>query len=568
MKLLEHFKELTTHPKNAQELKGLILQLAIEGKLTKKWREENPDVEDAGLLLKKILSAKNRNQKKLSFLSNITQIKKPFEIPSNWNWALMSDITYLITDGTHHTPNYIESGVPFISVKNLSKGGIDFSDSKYISEEEHQQLIRRCNPEFEDVLLTKIGTTGIAKVIDVKMDFSIFVSVALLKIVKEYLHSYYIELCINSPFIKRQSSDGTEGVGNKNLVLRKIKEFLIPIPPLEEQKAIVAVVEELFKEIEELELKTKERIRLKEDYVSSALQQLANGDTEAEWLKIQKHFKTFFTEKSAVKKLRETILQLAVQGKLTKHWRSENPNQEHAKVLLEKIKAEKAQLIKDKKIKPEKPLPAINKDEIPYDLPEGWVWCRLGEITQKLGAGSTPLGGKNAYLDEGIMFFRSQNIHNYFLKLKDVAFISSKTHEKMNGTKVQSEDLLLNITGGSIGRCALVPVDFTSANVSQHVAIVRLVEKRIKEYIHFLMLSPAFQKNIMDVQVGVSREGLSMTKLKLFLVPFPPILESYEIINKINFLMHFCDELEKEIKQNTEQVEALMKSCLREVLEF
>jgi len=207
-------------------------------------------------------------------------------------------------------------------------------------------------------------------------------------------------------------------------------------------------------------------------------------------------------------------------------------------------------------------LPKITEDEKPFELPDGWVWCRMGDLSEKLGAGSTPSGGKSAYVEQGIMFFRSQNIYNDYLKLDGVAMIPETIHERMKNTKVQPKDILLNITGGSIGRCALIPDDFNTANVSQHVAIVRLIELASRKYIHKFIISPGFQNRIMDVQVGVSREGLSMTKLKMFPTPLPPLEEQKAIVKLVDELMVYCDGLERDVEQRDKYLEDLMASCL------
>jgi type I restriction enzyme S subunit len=151
----------------------------------------------------------------------------------------------LITDGAHHTPKYQDSGVPFLSVKDVSGGRIDFDDTRYISEEAHRELTRRCNPEFGDILLTKVGTTGIAVEVDVDREFSIFVSLALLKFSRENVDRRFLCNLINSPIVKRLSADNTQGIGNKNLVLRLINQFVVPLPPLSEQRRIVAKVDVL-----------------------------------------------------------------------------------------------------------------------------------------------------------------------------------------------------------------------------------------------------------------------------------------------------------------------------------
>ena len=184
----------------------------------------------------------------------------------------------------------------------------------------------------------------------------------------------------------------------------------------------------------------------------------------------------------------------------------------------------------------------------PFPITPSWCWTNLGDIVVKLGAGSTPLGGKAVYREAGIKFLRSQNVWNDGLRLDAVAFIDPKTHEKMSGTWVEPGDILLNITGASIGRCSVVPDAFDTANVSQHVAIVRLAQKELRRFLHLWICSPSFQKEIMSVQVGVSREGLSMKRLQEFAIPVPPLAEQKRIVARVDQLMALIDQLEA--KQN------------------
>ena len=257
---------------------------------------------------------------------------------------------------------------------------------------------------------------------------------------------------------------------------------------------------------------------------------------------LERHFDIALKSPDGIKKLRELILSLAMQGKLV----PQNVKDQSASELLKEIEAEKKKLIKEGKIKKQEPLPPIKPEEIPYEAPVGWVWVRLGTILSKYGAGSTPLGGQKVYKDNGIMFLRSQNIWNDGLRIEDVARIEQSTHEKMAGTKVETNDILLNITGASIGRSAIFPSNFDEANVSQHVAILRSISRNIVPFLHGVVISPLFQKTIMEKQVGVSREGLSMSKLKDFLIPLPPLAEQKRIVAKIDQLMAQCDKLEAE----------------------
>ena len=251
------------------------------------------------------------------------------------------------------------------------------------------------------------------------------------------------------------------------------------------------------------------------------------------------------------KALRQKILDLAIRGKLV----PQDPNDEPASVLLERIRAEKQQMVKDGKLKPKdiKNDTVIFKgddnlhyekfqdgtvkcieDEIPFELPEGWSWCRLFSLSIKIGAGSTPTGGAVVYTTSGIKFIRSQNVYDDGLLLDDVAYIPEEINQKKSGSIVKSKDILLNITGGSIGRCSLVSDDFDVANVNQHVMIIRLANLELRKYIHSVVISPYIQEQIISRQVGSGRGGLSAETLSTFLIPLPPLNEQVSINRKLN----------------------------------
>ncbi len=250
----DNFDLLYDVPENVGEFRKAILQLAVMGKLVVQDEKDEP----AGVLLKKILAEKERlikekKIKKIKPLQTIESEDVPYIAPKGWEWIRLDAICNQITDGTHHTPTYTSTGVPFLSVKDISSGKIDLTNTRYISKEEHEELIKRCKPEFNDVLFTKVGTTGIAKVIDVEVDFSIFVSLSLLKFSKQFCSPYYLELVLNSPFVKAQSKKNTMGVGNKNLVLKYIENLILPLPPLAEQRRIVARINQLMSFCDKLE---------------------------------------------------------------------------------------------------------------------------------------------------------------------------------------------------------------------------------------------------------------------------------------------------------------------------
>ena len=196
---------------------------------------------------------------------------------------------------------------------------------------------------------------------------------------------------------------------------------------------------------------------------------------------------------------------------------------------------------------------------MPFEVPDSWVWTRLGEICSKIGSGSTPRGSN--YSANGIPFFRSQNVYNDRLVYDDIKYISEEVHQKMKGTEVLANDLLLNITGGSLGRCTVVPADFNCGNVSQHVCIMRsvLVEP---EYFHALVLSSYFAKSMKIT--GSGREGLPKYNLEQMGFPLPPLTEQQRIVAEIEHWFALLDQIEQE----KSDLQAIIKQTKSKILDL
>jgi type I restriction enzyme S subunit len=255
----------------------------------------------------------------------------------------------------------------------------------------------------------------------------------------------------------------------------------------------------------------------------------------------------------AIPRLRRFILDLAVRGKLVE----QDPEDEPAGELLREMGS------RFKRLKITKKQVPLEAKEIPFALPDRWQWTRLGQICEKTGSGSTPRGGKEAYVETGIPFLRSQNVYNDGLRLTDVVFIDEPTHQRMAGTRVLPCDLLLNITGGSIGRCAKVPADFHEANVSQHVAIIRVGMPGTEDFIHALILSPYFQSFVDTRQTGAGRGGLPKNRMDSIPVALPPLAEQHRIVAKIDELMALCDQLEAARQEREQCRERLVAGSLQ-----
>lgn len=239
--------------------------------------------------------------------------------------------------------------------------------------------------------------------------------------------------------------------------------------------------------------------------------------------------------------LRDAVFQAAIQGNLTERL----PSDSNVSDLFSEIVSKKVELLRQKKRSKDSsdkitPYNVNDLDELP-GIPNEWRWVKLGELCEKIGAGSTPSGGSKVYVREGIKFLREQNIHNDSLVLDGVAFIDKATNQSLKGSQVYAQDILMNITGASIGRNSLVPDDFDLGNVNQHVLIIRLIDKRVRMYLHHCLQSPFIFNQMMSEQKG-DKPGLSATRVSNFMIPLPPMEEQYRIVARVDELLKHIDE--------------------------
>ncbi|TYB74055.1 restriction endonuclease subunit S [Bizionia myxarmorum] len=580
MQLLQHFKELTIRPKNAKELKGLILQLAIQGKLTANWRAENKDIEPASELLKRIQKekeqlVKEKKIKKGNVFSELSYDDIPYTISEKWIWCKVGDITDIIAGASFKSGDFNKTGgVKCIKITNA--GVRDFVETNDYLPEGFNELYTNYLIKEGDLILalTRPYIKDGLKISTCPPSYNnslLNQRVASIRSMSSYVFHPYIFSFIQSPMVLKLYKSKFDGKSQQpNMKMGDIIDLVISLPPLEEQKEIVKVVETLFKEVEQLEQLTVARIGLKEDFLTSALNQLTTNNAKQEWTFLQEHFKSFFNETTNIKKLRETVLQLAVQGKLTADWRANNPDTEDASILLKRIQEGKAQLIKEKKIKNEKALPKITKDETPYELPEGWVWCRLIDISVYIQRGKSP-----KYSDiKKYPVIAQKCIQWKDFEMYKAKFIDPETIIKYGPERIlKTGDLLWNSTGrGSLGRIGLYNElynDYELAVADSHVTVIRVDKENCNaDYAFKYLSSPFIQDHIESRSSGSTNQiELNTTTVKETMFPLAPLEEQKVIVEKVNALMGLCDALEQEVQQSQEHSEMMMQSVLREVFE-
>lgn len=488
---------------NAQDLKNSILQRAIEGKLVPQRKEEGTAKELlAEIRAEKEKLIKAKKIKKQRKLAPILFDDIPFDIPKNWAWVRLEEILLSLTDGTHKTPIYKDEGIPFLSVKNISNYKIDFSNLKYISIEEHKKLCKRCCPKKGDILLSKVGTTGIPVIIDTEKEFSIFVSVALLKI-SSLIDAKFLLILLESPLVQTQCQMHTRGVGNKNWVLTDIANTLVSLPPLAEQHRIVARIEELQPDID------------------------AYDKAQTELRTIEQRFPN---------DMKKSLLQYAIEGKLVPQRKEEGT----ARDLLAEIRAEKEKLIKAKKIKKTKPLPEITDDEKPFDIPDSWEWVRLEEIGSVIGGG-TPKTKIIEYWDGTIPWITPADMKFIGKYAKGGKRNISSLGLQKSSAQLMPKGTVLFSSRAPIGYIAIADNDIST---NQGFKSIVPFDMRCNEYIYYCL-----QARLNDIKhraSGTTFKEISGAEFGKIMIPFPPIAEQHRIVVRIEELLPLCRQLASE----------------------
>ena len=453
------------------------------------------------------------------------------ELPSNWILVNFNLVSNKITDGTHHTPNYTVSGVPFLSVKNIRNDSIDFDNCKYISLNDHNQLMKRCNPGYRDILLTKSGTIGRTAVIKTKMEFSLFVSVALLKLKQDLLNPFFTKYYFDYYFSKTNIQQTVKGGVIKNLHLEDINKLPIYLPPLPEQQRIVAKIEELFTKL---------------DAGVAALQKA----------------------KALLKQYRQSVLKAAVEGKLTEEWRRENGKRiETASVLLERIQAERKQRL-GSKYKPPKPVDSSN---LP-DLPDGWVWATWEDILSNED-GAFKRGPFGSSLKKSMFVESGYKVYEQYCPINDDCsferyFITEQKYKEMESFAVQAGDYLISCSG-SLGKITQVPSQFKKGIINQALLRVRINTKFYSApfFMHFFG-SPYFQKQLLTNTTGSAIQNLKgVRELKAIPIPLMSIQEQDIIVKEIDRLFSIIDESELIINTELKHSQSLRQSILKRAFE-
>lgn len=584
-RLLAHYERIADAPDAIARLRRFILDLAVRGKLV----PQDPNDEPASELLKRIAKEKARLVKageirKFVGPEAVPLQDQPFNVPRNWEWVRLGDVLTKLTDGTHHSPpNGPVGDFKYITAKNIKNEGVLLDDVSYVSREVHEEIFSRCDPAKGDILYIKDGaTTGVVTVNDLDEPFSMLSSVALLKLPSCLFNRLIVEF-LRSPFFYEQMRGFMKGAAITRVTLKRMGPALLPLPPLAEQYRIVAKVDELMGLCDRLEAARAGREAVRDRLAAASLARLNAPDTKASPAKVGTGFasgdaseneSTFqadarfaldalpalTTRPDQIKRLRQTILNLAVRGKLV----PQDTKDEPASELLKRITKEKVGSKKSKA-----PLTGTTPNEIDgFDaqlkLPIGWAWASLDEITH-VGTGLTPSKARPDYFEGGnIPWINSSSTSGDVIREAKL-FVTQKAIKECRLKIFPTGSLIVALygQGKTRGQVAELGLD---ATVNQACAVVQWLPS-FHEIKGFVRLTLEQQYDAMRERAeGGPQPNLNVGKIKDRVFPFPPLAEQRRIVAKVDALMALCDRLEASLTATAATRRRLLDALLAEAL--
>ena len=496
------------------DLRQAVLQAAIQGKLTKQLPEDG----NANEQINKIFAAKEaylwEKGKKKVVLKPITEKDLSFDFPKNWSVIRLGRVVSILGRigfrGFTKSDFTDKTGAISLSPGNLLPSNkMTFEACSYIKWEKYNE-----SPEIKiqngDLLLVKTGSSyGKCAIVEYLPKEST-INPQLARIVSHGVNISFLRIVFSSPFAKSQFESFVTGTATPTFSQEKIANFVLPFPPIEEQHRIVARVDELMARIDDLEKTETELEKLKAAFP---------GDMKA------------------------ALLQAAMQGKLTEQL----PADGDAADLINQIAKEKDQLIKEGKIKKEKPLPVITPDEVPFDIPENWKWIRLGLLVSVISGTSY---NKTQTCNSGLRIARGGNLINEEIVLldndvflpKDVFFDEAKC--------IQPKDIVIVASTGSlkgIGRAAFCNKQLDDViQIGAFLRIVRCVDKRLFGYVSSIFKGYYYKKWIRNSVNGIGIQNIKEEHITNMLIPLPPLAEQKRIVEKLDKLLPLCDGLVEE----------------------
>ena len=536
--LLSNLNLLATAPGGAAKLRELILTLAVQGKLV----PQDPADEPASVLLQKIRAEKDRliaegKIKRDKPLAEIAEEEKPFELPAGWEWVRLGDIT------NYGTTTKVERLQPDTWV-------LDMEDIEKSSGRLLQRLRFAQRPALSDkncflagdVLYGKLRPY-LNKVLVADEDGVCTTEVIPFRCYGNYVPQYF-RLVLSSPFFLEYVNARSYGMKMPRLGTEDARKSVIPLPPLAEQSRIVTRVEELMRLCDALQTKGQLEAVQHAQLVSTLLGTLTASATPEEladnWQRVAQHFDLLAGRPEGIDALEQTLLQLAVRGLLV----PQDPTDEPASVLLQKIRVEKDRLIATGQIKRDKPLLPITDEEKPFELPVGWEWVRLDAVFQVITDGDhlpPPVA------TEGIAFLTIGNISAGRLNFNGCRLVPKDYFDALAEYRRPKEgDILYTVVGASYGRAVVVDSDRAFC-VQRHIGILKPSMHMSLQYLSYLLSSQLIYAQATRSLTGTAQPTVGIRPLRNFLAPLPPPAEQSRIVTRVTALRSLCTDLRQRL---------------------
>ncbi|AEJ03099.1 restriction modification system DNA specificity domain-containing protein [Nitrosomonas sp. Is79A3] len=548
-----------------KKLRELILELAVRGKLV----PQDPNDEPAGELLKRIQVEKARLMaegkiKKNKPLPPITDEEKPFELPKGWEWVRLGSIIDYVNGFAFSSKDFTTQGIGVVKIGDIQQGKIEPEFMSRVSEDVVDSLDVRLQVVNGDLVIAMSGaTTG-------KLGFNATEEVFYLnqrvgKIVPFIVSKRFLYFDLTTKIAENLKK--SFGSAIPNLSTEQINAIVTAIPPTEEQHRIVAKVDELMALCDQLETQHINAAEAHEKLVNHLLGTLTQSqsaeDFSANWQRIAAHFDTLFTTEASIDALKQTLLQLAVMGKLV----PQDPNDEPASELLKRIQAEKAKLVAEGKIKKDKQLPPISDEEKPFELPQGWEWVRLGSVLEITGG--VTLGRKISSADlVELPYLRVANVQRGYLVLDSIKTVEIQ-YSELSRYQLLRDDLLVTEGGDwdKVGRTAIWNAEIENCLHQNHIfRMRRITEGLSSSWIQMYMNSIAKAYFQASSKQTTNLASINMTQLKNCLLAVPTLREQHRIVTKVDELMTLCDQLKSRITQASQLQKKLADGVVEQAI--
>lgn len=568
-RLLAHYEQIVDTPDAITRLRRFILDLAVRGKL----EPQSPKDEPAAALLERIANEKARQDagratRGRSAIGRERTEEFAFTLPAGWVLSTLGDVALKITDGTHQTPVYVRSGVPFVSVKDFSAGQLSLSNTRFITPEEHRSLYQRCDPKRGDILIGRIGTLGRAVLVDTDIEFSLFVSVGLIRFSHENISPDFFRILLNSPLVEGEFNRIKIGGGThtNKLNLGDLQTVALPLPPLGEQRRIVAKVDELMALCDRLDAARAERETTRDRLAASSLTRLNAPDSEtfqdgARF--VLKALPAITKRPDQIKQLRQTILSLAVRGKLV----PQDARDEPASELLKRIAKEKERLVKEGEIREAKVPKVADPSALSFNTSPGWQAATIEQILIEVQTG--PFGSslhQTDYQVGGVPVINPASIQNEKIVPIEKMAVGIATLDRLSGFKLREGDIVMG-RRGEMGRCAVVTDREAGWLCGTGSLILRLPKAVFARFFVLLIGSPYVRDYLGGSAVGATMQNLNQGILLNLVVGLPPLAEQRRIVARVDELIAICDQLESSLTDTAATRRQLLDALLAEALE-